>query len=84
MFYFILQSYSTRSPEFTGLKVEEKKLFICFFFAGSGSGKIIPDPEKVSDPFGSGFTTRKKPRCRGGGVEFKDPTESGTKISVSD
>ena len=31
IFYFVLQSYSTRSPEFTGLKLEIKFLFICSF-----------------------------------------------------
>ena len=29
MFYFILKSYSTHSPEITGLKLEIKILFIC-------------------------------------------------------
>ena len=39
-----VQSYSTHSPEFAGLKWEIKFLFICsFIFAGSRT--IIPDPD---------------------------------------
>ena len=52
---YLLQSYSTRSPEFTGLKFEIKFLFICgyiFFW--------IRIQEKVPDPASSGSTTVQK------------------------
>ena len=55
IFYFKLQSYSTHSPEFTGLKFEIKFLFICgyiFFW--------IRIQEKVPDPASSGSTTVQK------------------------
>ena len=41
--YFILQSYSTQSPEFT----EKLHFFLSAlsYLAGSGSGTIIPDPD---------------------------------------
>ena len=55
VFYFILQSYSTDSPEFTGLKLEIPVHFylVFHFFGGYGSGTISPDP----DICGSGSAT---------------------------
>ena len=48
IFYFIVQSYSLRSLEFTGLKLKIKYLFICpFHFLldpyqwGSGSATLL-------------------------------------------
>ena len=52
---YLLQSYSTHSPEFTGIKFEIKFLFICgyiFFW--------IRIQEKVPDPASSGPTTVQK------------------------
>ena len=58
IFYFILQSYSTHSPEFTGLKLEIKFLFIrslIFLLDTEQKNRIR---EKVQDPCGSGSTTQ--------------------------
>ena len=46
LFHTKVQSYSTNSPEFTGLNWEIKTALS--FFAASGSGTIIPDPGKSS------------------------------------
>ena len=60
IFLFIIQSCSTHSPEFTGLKLFFV-LFICsFIFCWIRIQTIIPDPGKSS---GSGSTTLIKTLC---------------------